>query len=85
MQQGRCGYGLDPIGESATGASLHRGPRLDSRMESRAMQQGRCGYGLDPIGESATGASLHRGPRLDPIGESALPECRQTSLLCSMT
>jgi hypothetical protein len=29
MQQGCCGYGLDPIGEAASGASLHRGPRLD--------------------------------------------------------
>jgi hypothetical protein len=28
MQQGRCGYGFDPIGEFATGASLPRSPRL---------------------------------------------------------
>jgi glutamate-ammonia-ligase adenylyltransferase len=40
--------------EAADATSLSRGPRLDSRTESRAMQQGRCGYGLDPIGEAAT-------------------------------
>ena len=28
MQQGRCGYGLGPIGEAATAPSMARGPRL---------------------------------------------------------
>ena len=36
-------------GESANARSLARGPRLDSRMESRAMPQGRGDYGFDPI------------------------------------
>lgn len=43
---------LDLGGEAADGASLHRGPRLDSRVESRAMQQGCCGYGFGPIAEA---------------------------------
>jgi hypothetical protein len=49
------------IGEAATAPSLARGPRLDSRMESRAMQQGRCGYGFDPIGDISFGMVLSLG------------------------
>ncbi len=56
------------LGETATGASLHRGPAdvQDAQMPRRP---GMDESGLGPIGESATGASLHRGPRLDPIGD----------------
>jgi hypothetical protein len=40
MQQGCCGFGLGPIGESATAPSLARGPRLDP------IGEGHGGFGL---------------------------------------
>jgi glutaredoxin len=57
--------------ELANGPSMARSPRLDARMESRAMQQGCCDYGFDPIGEGTGTPSMARAPRLDPIGEAA--------------
>ncbi len=58
-------------GESANGASLHRGPRLCPGGESANGASLHRGPRLCPGGESANGASLHRGPRLCPGGESA--------------
>jgi hypothetical protein len=60
----------ESINETATGASLHRGPRLDPIGETATGASLHRGPRLDPINETATGASLHRGPRLDPIGET---------------
>jgi hypothetical protein len=50
-------------------------PRLDSRMESRAMQQGCCGYGFGPIG----GARMP-GMRRQPL--TGLFSAIGTALLC---
>jgi phosphonate utilization associated putative membrane protein len=48
MQQGRCGYGFDPIGETATAPSLARGPRLDP-----------IGVSVGPLAALALSVLLH--------------------------
>jgi general secretion pathway protein H len=55
--------------EAATGASLHRGPRLGPIGEAANATSLSRGPRPDPIGEAANATSLSRGPRLDPIGE----------------
>ncbi len=53
---------------AASGPSMDRGPRLDSRKESRAMRQGCRGFGLDPIGDLPVNILLLTGvPLNEPV------------------
>jgi AmmeMemoRadiSam system protein B len=60
--------------KGANGASLHRAPRLDSRMESRAMRQGCSGHGFDPIAEGAPPKVQSVHPCTAPLGSVQSPK-----------
>jgi MFS family permease len=59
-----------PAFEGATAPSLARAPRLDSRMESRAMPQGCGDYGFHPVGVVALA-----GGRVGYAGARSRAEC----------